>query len=134
MARLHPRMILKRSFTSFSAATGNCAFKFPLTFSLSTELAEVWRVRVSQRELPVDILQRTAKAVTYDYVRATLDKNLGLVRSLLLDGVLVKERILDAVRLERALSGTLTGGNDRCDRPSFIWLPRRLGYRAGNFD
>jgi Asparagine synthase (glutamine-hydrolyzing) len=58
--------------------------------------------------VPREILTRPTKAALYDSAKALLAYNLELIRELLLDGILVRQGILDRKPLERFLSGTAT--------------------------
>jgi asparagine synthase (glutamine-hydrolysing) len=57
-----------------------------------------------QHEIPAIITRRLSKGLIDESFQGVFRHNRSFVRELLLDGLLVKERILDAVRLERALS------------------------------
>jgi asparagine synthase (glutamine-hydrolysing) len=61
--------------------------------------------RAFSSSLPADIVRRRAKGSITQFSTALLDRNLPLVRELLLDGVLVRERILDRTQLEQSLAG-----------------------------
>jgi asparagine synthase (glutamine-hydrolysing) len=67
--------------------------------------------RAFEAELPVEIVRRGAKGAINDHSRESLDRNLPFVRDLLLDGLLVRERILDRGRLKSCLTrGRLDAG------------------------
>jgi asparagine synthase (glutamine-hydrolysing) len=61
-------------------------------------------------DVPAEVLNRRTKAFVFDFMKALLEKNLAAVQGLLLDGALVKERIVDARKLQRLLAGDLTKG------------------------
>jgi asparagine synthase (glutamine-hydrolysing) len=56
-------------------------------------------------EVPRRILTRRTKGGQEEYAKGILTRDMEFVRSLLLDGRLVRERLLDAERLTEALSG-----------------------------
>jgi asparagine synthase (glutamine-hydrolysing) len=60
--------------------------------------------RAFANDVPAEIVRRRAKGAIDHYSVAVLDNNLPFVRELLLDGLLVRERILDRASLERHLS------------------------------
>jgi asparagine synthase (glutamine-hydrolysing) len=55
------------------------------------------------RDVPPSILHRSSKGFVDDYLKALLAANLPLIKNLVCDSVLVKERIIDADMLEKAL-------------------------------
>lgn len=55
-------------------------------------------------DMPIEIIRRRAKGAIDHYSRRILDRNLAFVREMLLDGLLVRERILDRRQLELQLS------------------------------
>lgn len=60
-------------------------------------------------QLSADVLARgTAKGTPELWLRDTITRNRRFLRELLLDGLLVKERILDRRKVDDALSGSLT--------------------------
>lgn len=59
--------------------------------------------RAFAQDVPASILHRTGKGFVDDYLKELLAANLPLVKSLLCDSTLVKERIVDAAMLEKAL-------------------------------
>jgi asparagine synthase (glutamine-hydrolysing) len=61
--------------------------------------------RAFVNEVPAPILRRQWKDRPLQYVSAVIQKNLPFIRESLLDGVLVKDGILDRAALELALSG-----------------------------
>jgi len=60
--------------------------------------------RAFASDVPAEIIRRRAKGAIDHYSVAVLDNNLPFVRELLLDGLLVREGILDRAKLERHLS------------------------------
>jgi asparagine synthase (glutamine-hydrolysing) len=56
-----------------------------------------------RRELPERVLQRLSKGFVDEGLQIMVRQNAGFVRELLLDGLLVRERILDRRKLERML-------------------------------
>lgn len=60
-------------------------------------------------DLPREITTRRIKGGREEHAKATLYRNIKLVREMLLDGLLVREGILDRNALERTLSGESTG-------------------------
>lgn len=70
--------------------------------------------RAFQGDVPRQIVTRRAKGGQEEHAKAILTRNIDFARELLLDGQLVRERILDRARLAAALSGRPTrrgGGN-----------------------
>jgi asparagine synthase (glutamine-hydrolysing) len=66
--------------------------------------------------LPALITGRLSKGFVDEGFQAVVRHNAAFVRELLLDGMLVKERILDRPKLEQALSeGFLRGGPPRSE-------------------
>jgi len=61
------------------------------------------------REVPPQIVQRREKGCFDTVVRELIETNIDFVRELLLDGALVKERILDRAKLEAFLCGPRGG-------------------------
>jgi asparagine synthase (glutamine-hydrolysing) len=59
--------------------------------------------RAFARDVPASILNRTSKGFIDDYLKELLAANLPLIKDLLCDSTLVKERIIDATLLEQAL-------------------------------
>jgi asparagine synthase (glutamine-hydrolysing) len=55
-------------------------------------------------ELPARIIKRSTKGAINQHITSVLDKNLEFVRGMLLDGLLVRERLLNRTRLEAYLS------------------------------
>lgn len=60
-----------------------------------------------KQDLPAQILSRQSKGGVYEYLKAIWRPNLPFVRELLLDGTLVKQRIVDRAKLEKTLSGDI---------------------------
>jgi hypothetical protein len=56
-------------------------------------------------DLPREIILRTWKGAADRHFQALLTHNIDFVRELLMDGALVKQRILDRGKLEEYLSG-----------------------------
>jgi asparagine synthase (glutamine-hydrolysing) len=56
------------------------------------------------RDLPAVIVRRTQKGAIDRHNRKLMDRNEAFLREMLLDGLLVKEGLLDRSRLERLLS------------------------------
>jgi asparagine synthase (glutamine-hydrolysing) len=61
------------------------------------------------REVPPQIIRRRSKGVSDNAVRELIETNIEFVRELLLDGVLVRERMLDRKKLEAFLCGSRSG-------------------------
>jgi asparagine synthase (glutamine-hydrolysing) len=59
--------------------------------------------RAFARDVPPSILHRSSKGFVDDYLKELLATNLPLIKSLVCDSILVKERIIDATLLEQAL-------------------------------
>jgi len=59
--------------------------------------------RAFARDVPASILHRSSKGFVDDYFQELLAANLPFIKSLVCDGALVKERIVDAAMLERTL-------------------------------
>jgi asparagine synthase (glutamine-hydrolysing) len=57
-------------------------------------------------DLPVEIRRRTSKGGLEEYAKEMSMRNIGFMRELLLNGFLVRERILNRPILEQALSGS----------------------------
>jgi asparagine synthase (glutamine-hydrolysing) len=64
--------------------------------------------RAFARELPREIATRQSKGGMEEHVTAILQRNLPLVRSLLLDGLLVRQGLLDRRKVEATLAGQLS--------------------------
>jgi len=64
--------------------------------------------RAFQHDVPRAIVTRRTKGGQEEHAKAILTRNLGFARELLLDGHLVRERILEKGRVEAALSGRPT--------------------------
>jgi asparagine synthase (glutamine-hydrolysing) len=62
--------------------------------------------RAFYRELPPEIRNRTDKGAMEELLRLTLDRNRAFLRELLLDGELVRQRIVQRAKLAEALSGS----------------------------
>jgi asparagine synthase (glutamine-hydrolysing) len=62
--------------------------------------------RAFRAELPTEILERRSKGSTLDYPVLVIAQNRQFIRETLLNGLLVRERILDRKKLETALSDT----------------------------
>jgi hypothetical protein len=60
-------------------------------------------------EIPPQIMQRRHKGCFDIVVRELIETNIDFVRELLLDGALVRERILDKAKLEAFLCGPRGG-------------------------
>lgn len=60
--------------------------------------------RAFAREIPHEIVRRRAKGASTAAAQRVFDTNLPFLRELLLDGVLVRERLLDRGELERTLA------------------------------
>ena len=61
------------------------------------------------RDVPAQIIRRRSKGVSDNMVRELIETNIEFVRDLLLNGVLVKERMLDRKKLETFLCGSRSG-------------------------
>jgi asparagine synthase (glutamine-hydrolysing) len=61
--------------------------------------------RAFSQDVPANILARRSKGSIEAFIRQTILNNVRFVRGMLLDGVLVRENLLDRQRLEVALSG-----------------------------
>jgi asparagine synthase (glutamine-hydrolysing) len=59
--------------------------------------------RAFARDVPPSILHRTSKGFVDDYLKELLAANLPLIKGLVCEGSLVKERIVDAAAVEKAL-------------------------------
>jgi asparagine synthase (glutamine-hydrolysing) len=59
--------------------------------------------RAFARDVPASILHRTSKGFVDDYLKELLAANMSLIKSLVCEGALVKERIVDASMLDKAL-------------------------------
>jgi asparagine synthase (glutamine-hydrolysing) len=59
--------------------------------------------RAFARDVPPSILHRSSKGFVDDYVKELLAANLPLIKGLVCDSMLVKERIIDAAMLDQAL-------------------------------
>jgi len=59
-------------------------------------------------ELPAEIARRRSKGGMEEHIKAILLRNLDFARSMLLDGSLVRRRILDRAKVEEVLSGRPT--------------------------
>jgi asparagine synthase (glutamine-hydrolysing) len=67
--------------------------------------------RVAFRDdLPPEIARRRTKGTVFDYVKALWIANRSMVRELLLDGLLVREGIVDKNKLEGSIAGTFDAG------------------------
>ncbi len=64
--------------------------------------------RAFQHEMPREIAIRRTKGGMEEYVKAIFLRNMSLIRELLMDGFLVREKILDARKLKEVLSGEPT--------------------------
>jgi asparagine synthase (glutamine-hydrolysing) len=62
--------------------------------------------RAFAQDVPADVMRRRSKGVTNQVLREMFDTNLGFIREFLLDGLLMKNRVIDREKLERFLSGT----------------------------
>jgi asparagine synthase (glutamine-hydrolysing) len=60
--------------------------------------------------LPPEIARRRTKGTVFDYVKALWIANRSMVRELLLDGLLVREGIVDKNKLEGSIAGTFDAG------------------------
>ncbi|MFT3791518.1 MAG: asparagine synthase-related protein [Rudaea sp.] len=54
-------------------------------------------------DLPADVIRRNTKGGPSRTIREVIDKNVLLIREMLLDGILVKEKLLDPKQIEAAL-------------------------------
>ena len=61
--------------------------------------------RAFAQDVPAEILERQHKASIESFIRRTLANNIQFVRETLLEGILVRQRLLDRKPLEAALSG-----------------------------
>lgn len=59
-------------------------------------------------ELPTMILRRTGKGSPGGWLKAMIERDRHFVREFLLDGLMIKEGIVDASKLEKALPGTIS--------------------------
>ena len=71
-----------------------------------------------EQDLPREIIMRTWKGAADGHFQALLAHNADFVRELLMDGVLVKQRILDRRKLEECLSG---GPTRRASHPTEVF-------------
>jgi asparagine synthase (glutamine-hydrolysing) len=71
-----------------------------------------------EQDLPREIIMRTWKGGADVHFQAIFAHNIDLVRELLMDGVLVKQRILDRGKLEECLSG---GPTRRASHPTEVF-------------
>jgi len=56
-------------------------------------------------DVPAEIINRNTKGFVSDYLKAIVARNAGLMRSIVLDGALVKEQLIDRAKFDRVLSG-----------------------------
>jgi asparagine synthase (glutamine-hydrolysing) len=61
--------------------------------------------------LPQAIIRRTQKGLADRYNRRMLDENVAFLREMLLDGMLVREGLLDRARIEAVMSADNAGGS-----------------------
>lgn len=59
-------------------------------------------------ELPAPILRRRAKGSPNTWLKQAIDRDAKFVREFLLDGILVRQRVVDADKLQRILPGTIS--------------------------
>ncbi len=59
-----------------------------------------------KNDLPLEILRRESKGGIMIYIQEVLDQNIDFVREILLDGILVKEKLLNRNELEKSLGGS----------------------------
>ena len=64
--------------------------------------------RAFARDIPREIATRQSKGGMEEHVAAVLDRNLAFARSLLLDGHLVRQGLLDRKKVEAALAGRVS--------------------------
>ncbi|MBX3628263.1 MAG: asparagine synthase [Rhizobacter sp.] len=64
-------------------------------------------------DLPPEIARRRSKGGLQEVLQTILDRNLGFTRELLLDGVLVRQGLVDRQRAEQALSAQAGAGSVR---------------------
>lgn len=64
--------------------------------------------RAFQHDMPREIVVRRTKGGVEEHLRAILLRNIGFVRELLLDGLLVRQGIVDRTKLQEVLSGSPT--------------------------
>ncbi len=89
----------------FSQPLVEVALRIP-TYVLMTSGRDRTLARLAfARDVAPQILRRHAKGGMEEHVRDILRRDLDFARSMLLDGMLVKERLLDRVKVEEALSG-----------------------------
>ena len=82
--------------------------EFCLRIPTYVHLYQGWDRAIARRafakDLPLQIVRRTAKGGMEQYAKAVIKRNMPFARELLLDGALVKEKIVDRSKLEAALS------------------------------
>jgi asparagine synthase (glutamine-hydrolysing) len=61
--------------------------------------------RAFEPQVPAEIVHRRSKGAAGQLIKEVVEKNIGFLRELLLDGVLVRERLLDRQKLEAFLCG-----------------------------
>lgn len=64
--------------------------------------------RAFKEELPNEIATRRGKGTPGEYVQVVLERNLDFLRAMLLDGQLVRHKLVDRSKLETVLSGNPT--------------------------
>ena len=88
-----------------STAARNCAFECRPICIASLRKIALWRARRSADVLPTDILQRgLGKGGPTLWAKEVIERNAGFLREFLLDGILVRQRLLDRKKLETVLS------------------------------
>lgn len=74
-------------------------------------------------DLPAGIARRRSKGSNGDHYEAILLRNLPFVRSMLLDGALMKERLLDSAKLEKVLSDRPTRiASQACELHTYLGM------------
>jgi asparagine synthase (glutamine-hydrolysing) len=83
-----------------------------------------------ERNVPTQIIRRRAKGVSDNAVKELMENNIEFIRELLLDGLLVRERVLDRKKLEAFLCGSRKGARTEYNELyvtricSEVWLRR----------
>ena len=77
----------------------------------SALMLQTWEAISAERELPGVVRFRTTKGSSNSYLQHRIDSNQEFIRNLLIDGVLVRQGILDAEKLRGCLPGRTTHSN-----------------------
>ena len=98
-----PSDFLESCYPLLSQPIIECVLRFP-SYILTTGARDRGLARMAfKNDLPTQVLKRESKGGIQNYAAEIVEGNISFIREVLLDGILVKEKLLNRAALEQAL-------------------------------